>query len=242
MSLSLRRREQELASSRARAEASERLGALGTLAASTAHQLNTPLGTIALLAEGLAEQLEGDPREEAQAIRKQVRRCKEIITSLLSPSDAAQEPEEVLLAELLETTLHRWCEGRPQPLPRLAVAPEVRTARARLPRADFERAVANLLDNAHEATSNGEAPRISVLLERIEPERLRLTVEDNGVGVPEELMNRVGEPFFTTKGPGRGSGLGLYLARQLVERQGGGMRVRSTEGKGTRVELLIPET
>ncbi len=77
-------------------------------------------------------------------------------------------------------------------------------------------------------------------LDRVEDE-LRLTVADNGIGVPEPLLRRIGEPFFTTKEPGRGTGLGLYLARHVVERQGGEMRVDSVEGRGTRVTLTMPE-
>ena len=72
-------------------------------------------------------------------------------------------------------------------------------------------------------------------------DELRLTVADNGVGVPEPLLRRIGEPFFTTKEPGRGTGLGLYLARHVVEREGGEMRVESAEGRGTRVTLSVPE-
>ncbi len=104
----------------------------------------------------------------------------------------------------------------------------------------FEQAIANLLDNAAEATEAQRAPEVRLSLTRVGDE-LRLTVGDNGVGVPEALLRRIGEPFFTTKEPGRGTGLGLYLARHVVERHGGQMRVESAEGHGTRVTLAMPE-
>jgi two-component system, sensor histidine kinase RegB len=242
MSEALRERGAELDRATSDAEAAERLAALGTLAAGTAHELNTPLGTIAILAGELMAQLEGDRRAEAEEIRKQVRRCKEIIGSMLAPrgGEDLEEAKEFELAPVLAATVQRWQEGRPGPKPQLAIEPKAQKARARLPVRAFERAVANLLDNAAEATEGKAGRSVRVSLSRSGDE-LRLTVADNGVGVPEPLLRRIGEPFFTTKEPGRGTGLGLYLARNVVERQGGEMRVESDEGAGTRVTLAVPE-
>jgi two-component system sensor histidine kinase RegB len=242
MSEALRRRGHELDRARTDAEAAERLAALGTLAAGTAHELNTPLGTIAIVAGELAAQLEGDRRADAEEIRRQVRRCKEIIGGMLAPRGGAdlEEAKEFELAPVLEATVRRWQEGRPGPKPQLDVDPKAERARARLPVRAFERAIANLLDNAAEATEGKSGRNVRVSLSRSNDE-LHLTVADNGVGVPEPLLRRIGEPFFTTKEPGRGTGLGLYLARHVVERQGGEMRVESDEGAGTRVTLAVPE-
>jgi two-component system sensor histidine kinase RegB len=240
MSRALRLREEELHRARANAEGAERMVALGTLAAGTAHELNTPLGTIAILAGELVDQLEGDRRTEAAEIRAQVRRCKEIITSMLAPrAGEFEEPEEFALDDAVARARTRWQKGRPGPHPELQISPEAIGATVRLPKLAFERAIENLLENAAEATEGRSTRMVRILLSR-EGEDLSLTVADNGVGVPEALRNRVGEPFFTTKGPGRGSGLGLYLARNVVERQGGEMSVISKEGEGTRVVLLVP--
>jgi two-component system sensor histidine kinase RegB len=242
MSEALRRRGEELDRARSDAEAAERLAALGTLAAGTAHELNTPLGTIAIIAGELTAQLDGERRAEADEVRKQVQRCKEIISTMLAPRGGAdrEEPKEFELAPVLEAAVQRWHEGRPGPLPQLVVDPSVARARARLPVRAFEQAIANLLDNAAEATQGRAAREVRVQLLRARDE-LQLTVSDNGIGVPEPLLRRIGEPFFTTKEPGRGTGLGLYLARHVVEREGGEMRVESAEGRGTRVTLTVPE-
>ncbi|TMA23424.1 MAG: HAMP domain-containing histidine kinase [Deltaproteobacteria bacterium] len=242
MSESLRKRGEELDRARSDAEAAERLAALGTLAAGTAHELNTPLGTIAILAGELAAQLDGDRRAEAEEIRKQVKRCKEIISTMLAPRGGAdvEEAKEFEVAPVLEAAVRRWQEGRPGPQPQLAVDPRAVRARARLPVRAFEQAIANLLDNAAEATEGRPAREVRVSLSRSRDE-LHLTIADNGVGVPEPLLRRIGEPFFTTKEPGRGAGLGLYLARHVVEREGGEMRVESAEGRGTRITLTVPE-
>ena len=242
MSEALRRRGEELDRARSDAEAAERLAALGTVAAGTAHELNTPLGTIAILAGELAAQLDGDRRAEAEEVRRQVQRCKEIISTMLAPRGGAdlEEAKEFELAPVLEAAVRRWQEGRPGPRPELVVDPSVQRARARLPVRAFEQAIANLLDNAAEATETISAREVRVSLAR-ESDELQLTVSDNGIGVPEALLRRIGEPFFTTKEPGRGTGLGLYLARHVVEREGGEMRVESAEGRGTRVTLSVPE-
>jgi two-component system, sensor histidine kinase RegB len=244
MARALRRREAELQKSRADAEASERLVALGTLAAGTAHELNTPLGTIAILAAELSYQLEGDRRAEAEEIRKQVRRCKVIITSMLAPpgSHEAEEPDDLPVAPLVEASVNRWKEGRPGAAPEVAIDPQVANAEARLPKDAFGRAMENLLENAYEATAGRPSRLLRVELAPGGDGELKLSVVDNGIGVPEELQNRIGEPFFTTKGPGKGSGLGLYLARHVVERQGGSMQVQSKEGQGTRIVLTIRES
>src|SRR3954463_1541741 len=242
MSESLRRRGEELDRARSHAEAAERLAALGTLAAGPAHELNTPLGPIQILAGELAAQLEGDRRSEADEIRRQVKRCKQIISNMLAPRGGAdvEEPKEFEVAPVLEAAVRRWQEGRPGPRPQVAVDPAAVRARARLPVRAFEQAIANLLDNAAEATEGRPARQVRISLQRVD-EELQLEVADNGVGVPEPLLGRIGEPFFTTKEPGRGTGLGLYLARHVVERQGGEMRIDSNEGSGTRVTLAVPE-
>jgi len=242
MSQSLRRREQELGLARSDAEAAERLAALGTVAGGTAHELNTPLGTIAILAGELADQLEGERRAEAEEIRRQVKRCKEIIANMLAPRGGAdvEEAKEFEIAPVLEAAVRRWQSGRPGPQPQLTVMPGVERARAHLPLHAFEQAIANMLDNAADATEGRPVRELRVSLARVNDE-LHLTLADNGVGVPEPLLRRLGEPFFTTKEPGRGAGLGLYLARHVVEREGGEMRVESTEGRGTSITLTIPE-
>ena len=140
---------------------------------------------------------------------------------MLAPRGGAdvEEPKEFEVAPVLEAAVRRWQEGRPGPLPQLTVAPDISRARTRLPVRAFEQAIANLLDNAAEATAGRSAREVRVSLTRAQ-DGLRLSVADNGVGVPEPLLRRIGEPFFTTKEPGLGTGLGLYLARHVVEREG----------------------
>jgi signal transduction histidine kinase len=115
---------------------------------------------------------------------------------------------------------------------------------------ELQQALLNLVLNARDALSHGGELCIStgrVELPPGTPGMLRpgryvaLRVSDDGVGMNEETRTRVLEPYFTTKEPGRGSGLGLALVRSFVARAGGEIHVRSGLGAGTTVELLLPE-
>ena len=74
----------------------------------------------------------------------------------------------------------------------------------------------------------------------IEDSALAVEVRDRGHGMPPEVLERVGEPFFTTKPPGRGMGLGLFLTRSVVERLGGSLVIDSTPPDGTRARVVVP--
>jgi signal transduction histidine kinase len=98
-----------------------------------------------------------------------------------------------------------------------------------------------LLYNAAEAIPPGRAGQVSVAAWAAEDDRIRLTVTDDGAGMSPEVLRRAFEPFFTTKGEGQGSGLGLPVARALVESLGGELRLESTPHRGTTATLSLPE-
>ncbi|HET9451766.1 MAG TPA: ATP-binding protein, partial [Aggregicoccus sp.] len=104
------------------------------------------------------------------------------------------------------------------------------------PRA-LARVLRGLVKNALQASPPGASVRLRA--ER-EGARLRLVVEDAGAGMSTETLARVGEPFFTTKAPGEGMGLGLFLTRALLEQLGGALELQSQPGEGTRAALVLP--
>ena len=95
----------------------------------------------------------------------------------------------------------------------------------------------NLVRNAMEAGGPVDAVRLRV---RTVAERVHFDVEDSGVGIPQETLARVGEPFFSTKAPGKGMGLGLFLAHAFAERWRGRLALESEPGRGTRASLELP--
>ena len=227
LSAAFREREAALTASRARAEKAQRVASLTTLAAGAAHELATPLGTIAVVAGELARELEGAGEaraglaEDARVIRSEVDRCRRILDSMSADAGdvLGESPETVPFAELAEEVRADLAEARRGRL-RVGGAGVMR-----VPRRAARQAIESLVQNAFDAAPEGE---VELRLEGAE-----VVVRDRGAGMDAETLERVGEPFFTTKAPGRGMGLGLFLARATAEALGGGLELSSAPGEGT---------
>jgi two-component system sensor histidine kinase RegB len=218
---------------------SEKLEALGTLAAGAAHELATPLSTIAVVAKELeADAVRLDDAslsEDVRLIRSEVTRCRNILDHL--SADAGHSAGEALAKVGVDALLQAVLENLPAPERiRLTVEPSARAAELTVPRYAAAQALRGLLENALEA--GGAAP-VELRVARRE-DTLALTVRDRGAGMPPEVLARAGDPFFTTKQPGRGMGLGLFLARSVVERLGGMLELESSPGRGTTVSVTLP--
>jgi two-component system sensor histidine kinase RegB len=238
---SLRRRESELAAARLDRERAIRQSALGTVAAGAAHELNTPIGTVAILAAELSEMLAGHPEAQAQAdrIREEVRRCKAILGRMRRPSVAGEsERETVELAAWLEEVVGRWSSDGRGCAVELALG--VRGATRSIDAEAMRQAVVSLLDNARQAmVAAGRADAIAVSLSTDDAGAVTLAVTDTGVGIAPADLAHVGEPFFSTREPGQGMGLGVYLAQGTAALHGGALTHRSGPG-GTIATLTLP--
>lgn len=222
----------------------ERIRGLATLAAGTAHELSTPLSTIAVASAELVHllgpraatdaRLEG-ALADAALIREQVRRCREVLQQLADeaghPLGEPLEPVELGLA--LREALEPLPEATRVQLPPTGAL----SLRVPAPRRALVRSLRSLLKNALQATQDGGEVRLVVMPE---DGALRLALRDTGVGMAPEVFARVFEPFHSTRAPGEGMGLGLYLARGLAEQLGGSLKVVSTLGAGTEVEWVLP--
>jgi two-component system sensor histidine kinase RegB len=230
----LDRQRSEAAAARTRALRSERLAALATLSAGAAHELATPLGTIAVVAKELERELAHGQGSAADArlIREEVERCKHILTQMAS--DAGESMGEAFTRiearALLELALEEVAERERVELVLDAAGMLHVPARA------WARALRGLIRNALQASASPVKVEV-----RSSREHVEIAVTDQGHGMTEEVLARVGEPFFTTKEPGRGMGLGVFLARALAERMGGSLELSSRVGAGTSVRVLLPQ-
>lgn len=234
-------RDEELARERRLAEQRAKLASLVTLAAGAAHELATPLGAIAIASKELDRALSraggaDGALEDVRLIRSQVDRCKGILQQMSARAgeNAGEAIEEV--------PVDRWVEGALDGLPgreRVQVDLACREVRIRGPVRGMERALRVILTNALQATP-GEAG-VS-LRARCAERGVEVEVVDGGPGMPPGVLARAGEPFFTTKEPGQGTGLGLYIARTLVEQLGGALVLASQPGRGTTARIVLPQS
>jgi two-component system sensor histidine kinase RegB len=233
----LAEREGELARQRTQ---SEKLASLATLAAGAAHELSTPLSTIAVVAKELEHSLpDSAPKdcvEDARLIRAEVERCRNILVQMAD--DAGESSGEAIVpitAEgLIESTLVE-IDDRSRVQVILDDSAKARSIPGP-PRA-LGRALGALVKNALSASPE-ESP--IELRFGAELDGWRIEVRDHGRGMAPDVLARAGEPFFTTKAPGQGMGLGLFLTRTIVERLGGRFELSSTPGEGTSARLALP--
>lgn len=238
---SLLTRDFQLAQMRERSERSARFAAVTALAAGAAHELGSPLGTIAIVSKELeiaARDAGVDPGivEDAKLIRTEVDRCRAILDRMrLEVGDDLRYEARVVTAQefvdgaIADLTADRKAKVKSEVVP--GAESFFLSSRAIL------RAVGVLLRNGFEA-SPADAT-ITLRLKRVENEML-VEVQDQGSGMPPEVLKRAGEPFFTTKEMGRGMGMGLFLVKLVIENNDGRLELQSHQGKGTLARLHFP--
>jgi two-component system sensor histidine kinase RegB len=220
-------------------ERTGRLAAVTRLAAGAAHELGSPLATIAVAAHEAklhAAHAAGGAAvvDDLELIMLEVDRCQDILHRMAARGSQADELESLTTGELGDRIRDLLGEALAQ---RIDLRPDHEAGALDLPGEQLADAVVALIKNALDASA--PADLVVVTMARGAAD-LRITVEDRGVGIPDDVLGRVGQPFFTTKEPGRGLGLGMFLVRTFLESRGGTLDIQSAPDRGTRATIHLP--
>ncbi|MDF2776443.1 MAG: domain S-box protein, partial [Geminicoccaceae bacterium] len=235
-----RARERLLADQETRLRHAQKIEAVGKLAGGIAHDFNNILTVIAghlALANDEGHLLPVQARADLEEVTRAVDRATRLTRRLLGFSRkqllAPRVVDVNMLIAELEPMLARVLDERIA----FAAHPSPTPARINIDPSVLEGALVNLAVNARDAMPNGGTLTVHTA---VRGEMVTIAVRDSGTGMDPETLARVGEPFFTTKGAGVGTGLGLAMIYGSVEQSGGSIQIESTPGAGTVVRLLFP--
>ncbi|MGA8890854.1 MAG: PAS domain S-box protein [Anaeromyxobacteraceae bacterium] len=253
------RAEEERAALQVKLAAASRMAALGTLVSGVAHEVNNPLAIVTAS--------QGSALEEIRALQEAARRgaspdavtleriADELLEMLVDASTGAERIARIVkdltifgrpdprrtrvrVADVVEGAL-KWLPSsvtaRAEMVMEMGPAPDVLASAGQL-----EQVVVNLVSNAALAIPDGRRGRIVVRVGGGPGGTATVEVEDDGAGIPSELLERIFEPFFTTRGVGKGTGLGLPISHAIVDAHGGSLDVRSTVGAGSTFRVTLP--
>ena len=216
----------------------QNLAAMGRMTATLAHEIKNPLAIIRGSARRLSK-LEPEAKSLSDSVVEEVDRLSATVNRYLQfargdGEGVTTDARGAVAATLTATVDLLEDEFRTRRVA-LVREPEFQEASVRLDDASLKQVWLNLVQNALEASSEGGRVRVRCV---VEGGRARVTIADDGAGIAPDVLARVGEPFFTTRA--QGTGLGVHLSRQLVQRAGGTIEIASRAGAGTTLQVVFP--
>ena len=219
---------------------SEKMAAIGLLAAGVAHEVNTPLTGISSFTQMLLERSEpADPKTQLlEKIEQQTFRAAKIVNSLLnlarpSGGETGAVDLNAVIGDILSLLEHQLKMSHVQVCRGLSASPVVVSG----VEYKLQQVFLNLFLNARDAMPKGGSLSVTT---RVDGANAIVEVSDTGAGIPAEHLARIYDPFFTTKPEGRGTGLGLSVTYGIVQEHGGSLTCDSEVGRGTRFTLVLP--
>jgi two-component system sensor histidine kinase RegB len=240
LAIAVERRDRALERLRDQAARATRFAGLTTLATGAAHELSTPLATMAVAAHEmertLANTVPDAVRADLALIRVEIDRCRRVLEDMTGRSGqpSGAPPELSSLQAVVDAVTARLAPAEAQRVS--TTLPE--DVQVVWPAEVVVRALLNLVRNGLQASSTDGMVALNVT--RVDNTSVRIDVVDLGAGMTQEQLARAGEPFFTTKPPGAGTGLGLFVSRSSITQIGGTMTLVSAPGRGTTATVVLP--
>ncbi|MEP0127021.1 sensor histidine kinase [Ekhidna sp.] len=237
----LQRNNEELKHTQKLLITSEKMASLGVLAAGVGHEINNPLNFIKNGIGALSKKLEGNKDEELKSyfkiVNEGVDRATNIVKSLSHFSRRGPSTDEKCnIHEIIENCLlilHNKIRNKVRIITNFTkLEAQLKGNEGRL-----HQAIMNIVANAEQAIDDKGTIEITTLRRK---KHMEIWIEDDGVGIPEENLTKINDPFFTTKAPGEGTGLGLFITSSIIEEHDGNIEVKSNIDEGTKFIITLP--
>ncbi|MCG6882116.1 MAG: response regulator [Deltaproteobacteria bacterium] len=224
----------------------EKLGALGTLTAGIAHELNNPMMGMLNFAQYCKKHVDKETKVYSvlDDMERETKRCINIVKNLQTfsrmKSNGKDTVESISCGEIIER-VHKLLSYR---LEKDGVSFNVVTSpdcpNVSVDVSSIQQVFLNLISNAVDAVKDTESRDIDIQIDQDSNEHVMVRVADKGSGIPKDIQAKIFDPFYTTKGVGKGTGLGLSVSRGIVEKAGGSIEFSSETGKGTVFKVRLP--
>ncbi|NOY23144.1 MAG: HAMP domain-containing histidine kinase [Acidobacteria bacterium] len=227
---------------------SEKMSSLGRLAAVIAHEINNPISGLIVFIKLLQKTMDKEVLTEEDRVKvvkrlcimeSEAKRCGHIVSELLSFSRAEQKMVECNIAEIIERSVSILKFKTKDKQISLNLDIESNIPMIQCDPGKIQQIIMNLVQNAIEALPQGGEIDISACFLK-EEEKLKLVVHDNGIGIPEEFLPHIFEPFYSSKDNGQSVGIGLFVVYGVIHQHNGVVEVDSAEGKGTTFSIFLP--
>jgi two-component system sensor histidine kinase RegB len=231
MAAALRQQAQAIARNREEGLRNEQIISVASIAASTAHEMRTPLATMAVIVDEIGYE-HPQIKDELAVLARQIARCDEVLRNLVSTTNEDSLMTVTEVGMLLDKLLERWSLARPEVKLQTSIPSPSARLKIRYDQS-LQHALMNLLNNAADAS-----PEFVSMQIRSQPGWLLIIIEDHGPGIPAEIAGSLGKTSVSRKQGGLG--LGVLLGHASIERLGGEVTLSGRQGPGTRLEIRLP--